>query len=373
MHSKPDVIVIGLGAMGSSAASHLAQSGARVLGIDRFTPPHAFGSSHGQTRIIREAYFEDPLYVPLVQQAYQLWRELQAQSGRTLLRQTGALMIGPQDGVLVRGARLSAEQHGLAHEMLDANEVVRRFSVLRPEPGMVAVWEPRAGVLFAEACVEAQLAQARARGATLALGERVLGWRVEGDGVEVETDRARYRAGQLLITAGAWAGSLLPAEVLPVSVERQVFHWFEPTAQAAAFDISRCPVHLWEKSPGRYFYGLPDVGDGVKLGIHHEGQTTTADTVDREVHPAEIAEMRQLVRRFIPDADGPLRASSVCLYTNTPDGHFWIDRHPGHQQVLIASPCSGHGFKFASVLGLALARWLVDGDPGVDLSRFARR
>ncbi|MGM9491750.1 N-methyl-L-tryptophan oxidase [Ideonella sp. YS5] len=373
MHTKLDVIVIGLGAMGSSAASHLAQRGARVLGIDRFTPPHAWGSSHGQTRIIREAYFEDPLYVPLVQQAYLLWRELEAQSGRTLLRQTGALMIGPQDGVLVRGARLSAERHGLAHEMLDADEVTRRFAVLRPEPGMVAVWEPRAGVLFAEACVEAQLALARAHGAQMSFGERVLRWQADGEGVKVETDRGCYRAGQLLITAGAWAGTLLPPEVLPVSVERQVFHWFEPAAQAPAFDISRCPVHLWEKSPSRYFYGLPDVGDGVKVGIHHEGRTTTADAVDREVHPAEIDEMRRLVRRFIPAADGPLRASSVCLYTNTPDGHFWIDRHSGHPQVLIASPCSGHGFKFASVLGLALARWLIDGEPGVDLSRFARR
>jgi sarcosine oxidase len=373
MHTPLDVIVIGLGAMGSSATSQLAQRGARVLGIDRFTPPHIFGSSHGQTRIIREAYFEDPLYVPLVQQAYGLWRELEAQSGRTLLRQTGALMIGPEDGVVVHGARLSAERHGLEHEMLDADEVARRFPILRPEPGMVAVWEPRAGVLFAEACIEAQLALARAHGAELSFGERVLGWRADGEGVQVETDRGEYRAGQLLIAAGAWAGTLLPTEVLPVSVERQVFHWFEPVAQASAFHISRCPVHLWEKARGQFFYGLPDVGDGVKLGIHHEGETTTADTVDREVHPGEIDDMRKLLRRFIPAADGPLRATSVCLYTNTPDGHFWIDRHPEHPQVLIASPCSGHGFKFASVLGLALARWLTEGKPGVDLSRFARR
>lgn len=373
MQTHPDVIVIGLGAMGSSAASQLAQRGARVLGLDRFTPPHAFGSSHGQTRIIREAYFEDPLYVPLVQQAYRLWRELEEQSGSRLLQRTGALMIGPADGVLVRGARLSAEQHGLAHELIAADEVVRRFPVLRPEPGMVAVWEPRAGVLFAEACVEAQIAQARAHGAQLRFGERVLGWRADGSGVQVETERGRHHAGRLLITAGAWAPALLPAQVLPVSIERQVFHWFEPLAEAAAFGISRCPVHLWEKAPGRYFYGLPDVGDGVKVGIHHEGAITTAEGVDREVHEHEVTEMRRLVRRFIPAADGPLRASSVCLYTNTPDGHFWIDRHPEHPQVLIASPCSGHGFKFASVLGLALARWLTEGHPGVELGRFARR
>jgi sarcosine oxidase len=373
MRESYDVAVAGLGAMGSAAAFHLARRGGKVLGLDRFTPPHAFGSSHGQTRIIREAYFEHPMYVPLVQRAYELWAELERASGRDLLRITGGLMIGRPDGVLVSGARRSAEQHRLPHELLSAADVVNRFPALRPADDMVAVWEPRAGILFPEACVGAHLTLARAHGATLRYEEPVVSWHSDGDGVRVVTARGEYHAGQLLLTAGSWIGSLLPQLHLPFSVERQVMLWFAARANPAQFAPARCPIHLWETSPQGFFYGLPDLGDGVKLAIHHAGDRADPDRLRREVSDAEVASVRELLRRFLPDADGALRASEVCMYTNTPDEHFWIDRHPQHPQVLIASPCSGHGFKFSSVIGEVLAELLIDGRSRFDLSLFRQR
>lgn len=368
-----DVIVVGLGAMGSAAAFHLAREGQKVVGLDRFTPPHAFGSSHGETRIIREAYFEHPLYVPLVQRAYQLWAELEHASGRNLLRITGGLMIGRPDGVLVSGARRSAEQHALPHEILTIAEVRKRFPVLRPDEDMVAVWEPRAGMLSPEACIDAHLALAREHGATLRFDEPLTNWRIEAGEVVATTAMGHYRARQLLLTAGSWIRSLVPEVDLPVTVERQVVYWFKPRAGTAAFAPSRCPIHLWETAPREFFYGFPDCGNGVKVAIHHGGELTGADDLRREVAADEVAAIRELVRRFVPDADGALRSSSVCMYTNTPDEHFWIDRHPEHTQVLIASPCSGHGFKFSTVIGEALADLLTGRRPRFDLGVFQRR
>ena len=373
MSAAFDVAIAGLGALGSAAAYHLARRGRRVLGLDRYAPPHAFGSSHGRTRIIREAYFEDPLYVPLVQQAYPLWEDLERRSGRALLRITGALMIGPPDSVLVTGALRSAREHRLAHELLAPADMARRFPAIRPREDMVAVWEPRAGVLFPEACVDAHLALARAHGAELKYDEPLAEWHADGDGVRIVTGNATYRADKLLLAAGAWLGSLVPELALPLAIERQVQYWLAPARTPELFAPERCPVHLWETAPGKFFYGLPDFGDGVKVALHHDGETTAVDRVCRSVCDAEIAAIREHVRMWIPAADGALQSSAVCVYTNTPDDHFWIDTHPRHEQVLIASACSGHGFKFAPALGQALAAWLIDGAPNADLSRFRRR
>jgi sarcosine oxidase len=373
MSGSYDVVVVGLGATGSSAAFHLARQGRKVLGLDRFTPPHSFGSSHGQTRIIREAYFEHPLYVPLVRRAYELWAELEHSSGRHLLRITGGLMIGQPDSVLVSGARRSAEQHRLRHELLTAAEVATQFPALRPTDDMVALWEHRAGILFPEACVGAHLEQAQTHGATLRYGEPLVSWRSDGDGVRVVTDRGEYRAGQLLLAAGSWIRSLVPELNLPFTVERQVLYWFAPRADPGSFAPARCPVHLWEAGPRNFFYGFPDLGDGVKVGRHHAGEVADPDRLRREVDDSEVAAMRELMVRFLPDADGALRSTAVCMYTNTPDEHFWIDRHPEHAQVLIASPCSGHGFKFSSVIGEVLAELLISGKSRYDLSPFRWR
>jgi sarcosine oxidase len=362
-----DVAIIGLGAVGSAAAYHLAQRGVSVLGLDRFTPPHALGSSHGQTRIIREAYFEHPLYVPLVQRAYELWAELERDSGRELLRITGGLSIGRADGVLVSGARRSALEHRLPHELLSSNEIQRRYPALHPAEDMVALWEPRAGVLSPEACIETHLALARAAGATLQLGEQVRRW----SATSLSTERGEYRYRRLLIAAGAWTGALLQGRGVPLSVERQVLHWFHPVRHQSLFAPERCPVHLWEPAPRQYFYGFPDLGTGVKVAIHHGGETTTPDRVRREVADEDVQAMRGLLRRFLPDADGALRSSVVCLYTNTPDEHFWIGLIDG--EATVASACSGHGFKFASVIGEVLADLLTGREPAFDLSLFATR
>ena len=367
-----EVIIVGLGAMGSACAYHLARRGIRVLGLDRFAPPHAFGSSHGRTRIIREAYFEHPLYVPLVRRAYGLWTELEKLTGRSLFRQTGGLMIGKPDSVVVAGAVRSAQEHSLPHEVLPGAEVRYRFPALHPTDDMVAVWEPRAGILFPEICLEAHLTLARNLGAELHTEEPVLSWEGNGDGVRVTTSKGAYHAGQLVLTAGSWIQSLVTDLKLPLVVERQVQFWFEPK-RPLEFQPERCPIHIWEHEPGRFFYGFPDLGEGVKVACHHEGEIANPDSINREVRPEDIEAMRAVVRQFLPDADGPLRSAVVCMYTDTPDGHFFIDRHPAHPRVLIASPCSGHGFKFSSVIGDVLASLLTGGPMQFDLSLFKDR
>jgi sarcosine oxidase len=376
-----DVIVLGLGAMGSAATCHLARRGARVLGLDRFAPPHAHGSSSGRSRIIREAYFEHPAYVPMVQRAYGLWAALERDSGRRLFLQTGGLMIGPPAGALVSGALLSARAHGLRHEVLDTAALRQRYPALRPDDGTVAVWEPRAGVLFPEECVRAHLEQAARAGATLVPDEPGVGWSATTAGVEVRTGRGSYTAGKLLIACGAWTLGLLPELGLPLVPQRQVQLWFEASGPApagphaapggaGAFSPERFPVFIWEDEPGRFIYGFPELGDGVKVARHHEGEPTDPARVRREVTDDDVRPMRTVLERLIPGANGRLLDSAVCLYTNAPDSHFVLDVHPAHPRVVVASPCSGHGFKFSSVLGETLADLALGAPPRFDLGLF---
>lgn len=371
-----DVIVIGLGAMGSAAACELARRGHRVLGLDRFRGPplHAFGSSHGRTRIIRQAYYEHPLYVPLVRRAYRRWAELEAETGRSLLQVTGGLMLGAADGVLVRGARESARTHGLAFEELTGSEIRRRFPALQTPDESAGILEPEAGVLFPERCIEAFLSLAGGRGAELRFDEPALEWRIDGQGVAVSTRAGVHRAGRLILAAGPWTGGLLNGTWLRLAVERQVAMWFTPARAPERFGPDRLPVFLWEWAPDRFFYGIPNLGDdGFKVARHHEGETTEPDAVRREVGPEEVEGIRDLLGRYLPDAGGTLRDTAVCLYTNTPDGHFVLDFHPRHPQVVVASPCSGHGFKFASVIGEILADLAIGGSTAFDLTPFSAR
>lgn len=365
-----DVIIAGLGAMGSAAAYHLARRSQRVLGLDRFAPPHAFGSSHGQTRIIREAYFEHPLYVPLVQRAYENWVELERESGQRLFQQTGGLMIGPPDSQLVAGAQRSAQIHRLPHELLTAAEMRQRFPAFRPSDDMVAVWEPRAGILFPERCIEAHLQMARRHGAVLHFDEPATAWERDGDGVRVLTPKGEYHAQRLLITAGAWIGQLISELNLPLTVERQVLLWFDPIAHPEHFDPQHCPIYIAEHESNRIIYGFPNLGEGVKVGRHHEGENTDPDRVRREAAPEDVEAMRAILRRFMPAIDTVPRAAAVCLYTNTPNSYFLVDFHPHHPHVLLASICSGHGFKFSSAFGEILADLLTTGRTTFDLSLF---
>lgn len=371
MNRTYDVAIVGLGAMGSAAAFHFARRGARVLGLDRFAPPHALGSSHGETRIIREAYFEDPRYVPMVQRAYILWRELERDSGQALLRETGGLMIGPEQGALVRGARASAEVHRLPYERLDAAAIRARFPALAPRDDMVGIWEPRAGVLFPEACVRAHLAAATRGGAEIHPDEPAFSWRAEGEGFEVITSRGRYRAARLVLAANAWLQALLPDLPLGLTVSRQPLFWFEPRANSAAFEPERLPIYLWEPEPDRFFYGFPAFGGHVKVAPHLGGAPCDPDALDREVSAAEIETMRRRLATYLPDAEGRFARAVVCMYANTFDSHFIIDRHPAHDQVVVISACSGHGFKFSSAIGEIAADLLLEERSPLDLELFS--
>ncbi len=365
------VAVVGLGAAGSAILEALARRGVPVAGLDRFHPPHIFGSTHGRSRVIREAYYESPVYVPLVQRAYREWARLERESGRRLFTRTGGIMIGPPGGELVAGARASAEEHGLPHELLDASAIRRRFPVFAVGDGDMGVVEPRAGFLDPEQCVSACLELARRAGAALRSGVAVTGWRRSGDGIRLDTTEGALECERAVFAAGPWLPDLLGSEPWPLTIERQVMYWFAPRANAERFRADRCPVFIWEHQPGRMFYGIPDHGHGFKTALHHEGRTVAPETVDREVSDGEVGAIRDLLANAIPDAAGDLVESAVCLYTNTPDHHFLLGPHPAEPRIYLASPCSGHGFKFASAVGEVVAAGLAGEDPGFDLAAFA--
>ena len=366
---RPDVIVVGLGAMGSAAAYQLTRRGQKVLGLDRFHPPHTNGSSHGLSRIIREAYFEHPLYVPLVQRAYQAWAELEQRSGRRLLTVTGGLMIGRPDGTLVAGARRSAVDHALPYEELSAKQIRQRFPAFHLATDEVGLLEPRAGVLNPEECIRASLEQARLGGAELRFGETVTGWGVKDGVASARTERDTYHARHLILAAGSWMAGPLPKTGLGLAVERQVLFWFAST-RAGGLGPGEFPIFIWEWAPDRFIYGFPDLGDGVKVARHHEGEPADPDRPRRAMDASEEEGVRKVLSGRLPEANGPLLQSAVCLYTNSPDGHFTLGPHPEFPQVFLVSPCSGHGFKFASVIGEIVADLVTSGTTTFDLSPF---
>ncbi len=359
-----DVIVAGLGGMGSAAAYQLAGRGQRVLGLERFSPAHDRGSSHGRSRIIRQAYFEGSEYVPLLLRAYELWEQLEEETGQQLMTLTGGLMIGREDGELVSGSVRSAEEHGLPYEMLDAAEIRRRFPAYAPGPETVALYEEKAGFVRPEETVKAHLDRASSSGADLRFGEPVLSWEASGDGVRVETPKSTYEAGRLVISPGAWAPQLLADLDLPLEVIRQVMFWYEPKNGLEPFLPERFPIFIWEPEDGNMFYGFPaqDADRGVKAAFFRAGGVPTSpDTIDREVHEEEIGFLRGYLAEHVPELAGRCLDAQACMYTNTPDEHFVISAHPEHPQVVIACGFSGHGYKFCSVVGEILADLAIEG------------
>ena len=356
MNASYDVIVLGLGAMGSSAAYHLAKRGARVLGIEQFDPAHELGSSGGLSRIIRLAYFEHPDYVPMLKAAWALWPEIEAEAGAELLKVTGGLYIGREGSAVLDGSRRSAQAHGLAHEVLSVDEMRVRFPQIVLDEDMGALHEPLAGALFPEKCIAAHLRLAQQHGATLSFGERVTAWSSDGAGVSVTTDRGTYGAQKLVIAAGAWLPDLAPELNLPLTVERNSLYWYEPAATPEIFEADRFPVWIMELDDDHAFYGFPRLpGQGVKVARHHGGRKVDADTVDRTATEDDERPVRDFMARYMPAANGPRLDSRVCMYTNTPDFNFVLDVHPAAENVVVASPCSGHGFKFSSVIGSIVA------------------
>jgi sarcosine oxidase len=367
-----DVAVLGLGGMGTAAACHLAGRGLSVIGVDQFSLGHDRGSSHGLSRIIRLAYFEHPSYVPLLRRAFDLWRDLEEESGAgaQLLHVTGGLDAGVPGSRVLEGSRESCRIHGLPHELLSAHQVNERFPGFNLPDGFLAVFQPDAGFLEPERCILAHAALARNRGAELRTGQRVDGWSRDRSGVALLTDGGEIRARQLVITAGAWIPTFVPSLASLLRPERQVVGWFG-VEDTDAFALGHFPVFVMTTSEG-HFYGFPEFGvPGFKIGkYHHRSELVDPDAMRREVDDNDESVLRDCVRSFFPRANGPMVRSSTCIFTNTPDEHFIIDRLPDAPEVLLVSACSGHGFKFCSVIGEIVADLVEAGSTSHDLSLF---
>ena len=368
--AKYDVAVIGLGAMGSAALRELAQRGLRALGIERFTPGHHNGSSHGETRIIRLGYFEHPSYVPLLRRTYELWRELEAAAGQTLMHITGIVEIGPPDSAVVTGTLAASRLHGLPHEVLDAAKTMRRFPAFRIPENYISVFQPDGGFVSVERSIAAQIELAKSAGAELRVGETVQAINPRGDGVTIETDRGSIDTAVAIVSAGPWLKKLMPDLPAKLRVTRQVQAWFEPT-DPVPFAEGRFPVFLIETPHGQH-YGFPPNAEGhLKIAKHHASDVPVdPDRVNRNVMAEDEALIRGALAQHIPAANGRLVSASTCLYTVTPDHDFLIGRLPGASNVIVASPCSGHGFKFAPVIGEILGELAATGSTQHDISRF---
>lgn len=384
MDETLDAIVVGLGAMGSAAAYQLAKRGAKVLGIDQFSPPHALGSSHGDTRITRKAIGEGERYIPLALRSYELWREIEAQTGRSLLRITGGLIISsrkPHAMSHVAGffenTVAAARKHGIAHELLDAAQIRARFPAFNVRDGEYGYYEHDAGFLRPEECVAAQLELATRHGARSHFDEKVQAFEEIRGRVRVTTQRGEYVAKQAILAAGPWLPALLGERFArPFRVTRQAQFWFDVSAEYARFEPGRFPIFIWElQGASQPIYGFPAIdgpAGGIKVASEQDIATTTPEAVDREVSAGEAREMFALrVAPYFPDVDGRCVKSASCLYTSTPDSHFVIDRHPMHPSVIIASPCSGHGFKHSAAIGEVLAQLVLDGRSAIDIGGFA--
>jgi sarcosine oxidase len=351
-----DVIVIGVGAMGSAACYHLARRGLRVLGLEQFSIPNDKGSSHGFSRMIRSAYYEHPDYVPLIRRSFELWHELERESGEKLLHITGGIYIGKPDSEFIAGSLKSAQVHHLPHEMLTRAELARRFPQFHVLEDFAALFEEQAGLIIPEAAIAAHAMLAQRSGAQILTDQRVLSWRTDSAGAAVTTADATWRADQLLFCGGSWTAKLLTDLAPRLIVTRQVIGWVQPR-NLALFQLGHFPVWAIDDGDGKIHYGFPILpdGQGLKMGHHKPGVVSDPDTIDRTITEEDRADFCPAVGRYIPDAAGPILNMTVCMYTYSPDGHFIIDRHPNHPRVTFACGFSGHGFKFAPVIGEALA------------------
>lgn len=364
-----EVAVVGLGAMGSAALSHLARRGIRAVGIERFALGHDRGSSHGETRAIRLGYFEHPSYVPLARAAYEHWRALERETGETVLTKTGVLEIGKPGSVIVSGSLQASREHGLEHEVLNRSEIARRFPQFTLPRGYEAVWQPDGGFLRPELANRLHAEQARKAGAEIRENCRVKGIEPVADGVRIDTDKGTISADAAVVAAGAWIGELVSALKPKLTLTRQVACWFEPRRSDSA-RLGALPVFIIDGEDD-VAYGFPDIGSGFKCASHHDSGTwATADEARQDAGPSDERRMRDFLEAYLPDAAGPLNAMSTCIYTKTPDEDFVVDLHPDDKRIVVASPCSGHGYKFASVIGEVLADLATEGETRHDISRF---
>jgi sarcosine oxidase len=380
-----DVIVLGLGAMGSSTLYQLSKRGGSVLGIDQFSPPHVEGSTHGDTRITRLAIGEGEEYVPLVIRSHEIWPEIERESGKQLRFRTGGLVISSE----AKGGSLHVEnffgktvaaagKYGIAHEILHASDIRKRFPQFNVADDEIGYFEPEAGYLIPEECVKAQIALAESRGAAVHRNEKVLGFTSDGSKVRVETDRSAYTARDLVITAGAWLPGLIGKEYSQLfKVYRQVLYWFDiQESERDLFAPDRCPIFIWELQGKKHgIYGFPAVdgpAGGVKIATEQLENTTTPETVDPTVTKSEIEEMYETsVAPYFPGLSHRSLRAATCLYTSTAGARFLIDTHPEYTNITIVSPCSGHGFKHSASIGEAVAERIATGTSRLDLTKFS--
>ncbi|MGI4788123.1 MAG: N-methyl-L-tryptophan oxidase [Janthinobacterium lividum] len=387
MENSYDVIVLGLGAMGSAATYQLGRKGVRVLGIDQFSPPHTHGSSHGDTRVTRQAIGEGEAYTPLALRSNEIWREIEKQTDQELYVATGGLIIGdPSSASTLHGKTnflqttlAAAEKYRIPHEILAPEEIRRRFPPFQVRDNEVGYYEPGAGFLRPERCVETQLKLAQASSAEIHSNEKVLGFEPAGNRIRVRTDQSEYEAEKLIISAGPWAAELLGSEMKPLfPVYRQVLYWFDVEARYSEFTPDCFPIFIWSlETEGDGIYGFPalDSGSGgIKVAAEQYLVTTTPESVDRTVTLEETRDMySRRIQPYLDGVTGQCLRSVSCLYTVTPDYNFIIDFHPDMPQVVIASPCSGHGFKHSAAIGEALAELVTEGKSRVDVSSFSLR
>jgi len=372
MSDRYDVIVVGVGGMGSAAAYHLASRGVDTLGLERFDVPHDRGSSHGVTRIIRKGQYEDPEYVPLAERSYDLWRDLEADTGRDLLHVTGGVDAGPPDGDIFTSSRESCREHDIDHEILTGREVNDRFPGYDLPADHRAVYQPESGFLVPEQCIIAHVEAAQEQGAEIRAREAVTGVTSHGEtGVEVTTDGDTYQADEVVVTAGAWAREFLPGladELVPV---RQVLAWLQPS-DPELFDPTNFPVFIHETETEHY-YGFPrfDVPGFKFARFNHFEEAVDPDEMEREPTDRDEEMLRSYAREYFPEGAGPTMRLSTCMFTNTPDEHFVLDAAPGRPNVTVGAGFSGHGFKFASVIGEILADLALDGETTHDIDLFA--
>ena len=365
-----DAIVIGVGGMGSAAVYHLAQRGLQVLGLEKHAIPHAMGSSHGYSRMIRYTLQEHPSYVPLVRRSYELWHEMEETAGEELMVTTGSIRAGAPDSPFFLNAQEACDLHSIPYEILTASEVNKRFPGYRFPEEISSVYQADGGFLLPERCIVTHVQAAERAGADVHSQETVLDWEVRGDGVQVRTDRDTYTAGRLVVTAGPWAANLVPELAAYAVPERQVMGWFQPK-RPELYAAEAFPVFGVFTEEGRY-YGFPSHAvPGFKIGrVHHLLQKVDPDAIDREVHPEDEDILRQAVNRYFPLAAGKLLDGKTCMYTNTPDEHFMIGTLDGQPQVSVAAGFSGHGFKFASVIGEIMADLAQSGATEHDINLF---
>jgi len=383
MKNKFDTIVLGLGAMGSAAVYQLAKRGNNVLGIDQFSPPHILGSSHGDTRITRQAIGEGEQYTPIALRSYEIWQEIEKETGKKLLEMNGGLIISSGAKTAINHVEnffentvATAEKYNIKHETLDATQIRKRFPQFNVQDNESGYYEYNAGFLYPEKCVSTQISLAEKYGATIHKNEKVESF-LEKDGiVSVKTNLGEYEAKKLIISAGPWFPALIEDEYSKFfKVIRQVLFWFDVKTSIERFEPKNFPIFIWELQGNKQgIYGFPAIdgeNGGVKIASEQYEITTTADTVNREVSKDEIKAMYEnFVAPYFPDLSDKCVKAISCLYTVTPDSHFVIDTHPKYSSIILASPCSGHGFKHSAAIGEILAQLAIDGKSKIDISGF---